>query len=170
VDDLTLLAEQGEVVSKTRPQPVVIGYVSALRRQIDGVPIPDSVAWARLDAEGAVLAEGVHWPPIPKLAIDEARELRGMAADPARLRAVMTELPADRPTGTVAIRHTGAASRAPPIAVAVYVVRIPPPATDAREAAKAPMELNFDSHGRRVLLPSEREPALEETPRNPASR
>lgn len=165
VDDLTLLAERGEVRSKERAQPVIIGYISALRRQIGEVPVPDSVAWARIDERGVVLGEGVHWPAIPKRTIEDARELRALAADPARLRTVMTALPAEATDGKVAIRHTHAASRSAPIAVAVYVVQFMPPGDDPRGVAKAPVELNFDRQGKRVVLPSEREPAAPETPR-----
>ncbi|MBX3724482.1 MAG: hypothetical protein KF823_01015 [Xanthomonadales bacterium] len=166
IDDLTLLAEHGEVSSPIQPAPVVIGYVTALRREVDGIPVPDSVAWARLDSQGAVLAEGVHWPPIPRSAIDEARRLQNIAADPARLRAVMTDLPTDASPGMVVIRHTTAASYEQPIAVAAYVVTAEPQVSHGRETRRtASPDLYFDSSGKRVVLPSERETPVEETPR-----
>jgi hypothetical protein len=54
------------------------GSATVLHREVDGVPVPDSFAWARFSADGVVLAEQVWWPPLPSdlpTKIDDFRAL-----------------------------------------------------------------------------------------------
>ena len=65
--------------NETEPHPTSVstrGYQSVLERQIDGIRIVDSIAWARMNDHGQVVAEWVYWPAIPSNVIQEARRLK----------------------------------------------------------------------------------------------
>ena len=74
-------------------------YSSVISRQVNGIPVPDSFAWARMNASGEVVAESVFWPDIP---VDIMNRARGLAAAPP---AVAAADPKGR--GRAVIRHTG---------------------------------------------------------------
>ena len=65
----------------TRAESRIRGWQSVLRRSISGVPIIDSVAWARLNDDGKVLAEWVYWPAIPGKVIDDAKRFRARLSE-----------------------------------------------------------------------------------------
>jgi hypothetical protein len=104
------------------PQPGVGGYQSILDRKIGDIPVIDSVAWARFDDQGTVLAEWVYWPAIPGRAIDDASRMRQMLASDQAMKSYVSRLPAGLPAGTIVIRHSSATTAGPFIAVASYDV------------------------------------------------
>lgn len=80
-------------------------YFSVLRRQVDGIPVADSLAWARLNVDGEVVIESVYWPDIPEAMITQAREAQARLADPATHRALMAKVPGAT-EGSLVIHHT----------------------------------------------------------------
>lgn len=86
-------------------------------------PVPDSVAWARFNANDDVVAETVYWPPIPAAVLQEAESLKAAASAPAWAQTVADKLPkgATGP-GNVVIRHTSFAHRGAFWARAAYDV------------------------------------------------
>ena len=80
-------------------------YFSVLRRQIDGVPVADSLAWARLDVDGNIVMESVYWPPIPEIVIAKARDAQARLADRATQAALLSKVPGAS-EATLVIHHT----------------------------------------------------------------
>ena len=72
------------------------------------VTVPDSFAWARANAEGAIVQEGVYWPPLPSNVLSDARKLERLLVDPAQRRVFASRSSIDPRTGKVAIRHAAA--------------------------------------------------------------
>lgn len=89
-------------------QPKIAGWQSVLQRVINGVPVIDSVVWARMNEQGKVISELVYWPPISAKAINEARRLRSMLSQESERAAFLSRLPSDLPLGKVVIRHSSA--------------------------------------------------------------
>lgn len=169
VDTLTLLAEDGATLGRPRANGVVIGYVSALRRTLDGVAVPESAAWAQVNSRGEVIQEGVFWPPIPRAALLEAGRLRRVMQDARAREGLLTRFGADLLETRVAIHHSlptqpGEVSMTATLDVAVRE-RPVAPTRDYAPSRPAARELHLDSHGAEVRLPSERQPAVPETPR-----
>ena len=99
----------------------VDGYTSILERVAGGFPVPESIAWARLDNEGASIGEFVYWPAIPAKALADARLLNEMTTGP-RTAEYMARLPANLPPGVVVIHHSAATDEGPFEALATYDV------------------------------------------------
>jgi hypothetical protein len=70
-------------------------YFSVISRQIDGIPVADSFAWARLDADGGVVLESVYWPAIPAAVVEQAKQARNAGAGPAGGRLVIHHPPGE---------------------------------------------------------------------------
>ena len=81
-------------------------YTSAISRVVAGIPVPDSFAWARFQADGTVEAEGVHWPTVPGSVVAAALALQTTLTDPVLGSALMRRLPGAQPQ--VVIRHSPA--------------------------------------------------------------
>lgn len=82
-------------------------YASNLDRAIDGIPVIDSVAAARFNANDELVRETVYWPPIPQAALVDAKALRTTLSDPSTLSAFQAALPTTKKSGRVVIRHRG---------------------------------------------------------------
>lgn len=80
-------------------------YFSVLRRQVDGIPVADSLAWARLNVDGEVVIESVYWPAIPEAVITKARDAQARLADPAMRSALVAKVPGAS-EGKLVIHHT----------------------------------------------------------------
>jgi len=80
-------------------------YFSVIRRQIDGIPVADSLAWARLDADGDVVMESVYWPAIPESVIAQARDAQTQLADRSLQTALVAKVPGASAPSLV-IHHT----------------------------------------------------------------
>lgn len=88
-------------------------YVNAkIERVVDGVPVPESSAWAGL-VDGQSLGEGVYWPELPASVSRELMELEAIVTNPARLAAFQAMLPAGLVTGSIVIHHRDASQRVP---------------------------------------------------------
>jgi hypothetical protein len=125
-------------------------YRSLIRRQVSGIPVPDSYAWARINQDGAVVAEGVYWPDIPSSAIASAIALSSVLSDASTRAAYMSLLPTRR-EGRVVIRHSPGEWDKAFAAAGVY------DAPDNRQTFLR--DLHFDASGLRVDLPFEAEDA-----------
>jgi hypothetical protein len=154
----TYLSSHGSVKDERPAAPKIDGYASVLERKIDGVPVVDSVAWARLNERGEVISEWVYWPAIPAKAIADAKKMLENAAKPD----FMARLPAGLPAGRVVIRHTSATSQAPFEAFASYdvVERRATPAPTEKNLSVAPSGVailrHFDAEGAEQRLPQEK--------------
>lgn len=96
-------------------------YFSVIRRQLDGIPVVDSLAWARLDADGDVVMESVYWPEIPEAVIAQARRAQAKLADHAVRASLLAKVPgADE--ASLVIHHTPGFHDGTFEAVAVYDV------------------------------------------------
>jgi hypothetical protein len=80
-------------------------YFSVLRRQVDGIPVADSLAWARLNVDGEVVMESVYWPDISEAVITKARAAQLQLADPTTHSALMAKVPGAT-EGSLVIHHT----------------------------------------------------------------
>jgi hypothetical protein len=80
----TYLSASGPTSKATSIEPRVDGYATIVSRQAGGFDVVDSVAWARIDGKGRVLAEWVYWPAIPAKVVDDARKLNEMLNGAAR--------------------------------------------------------------------------------------
>ena len=120
---------------------------SMITRQISGVPVPDSFAWAHLNEDGNVVEESVYWPPIPTSVAQQA------AALSARL-SVSTEIANYRKTigvsaeGRVCIRHSPGEWRQGFVVAAVYDVV-------GSTTLGMPRTLHFDDTAAPTALPFE---------------
>lgn len=144
------------------PQPKIGGYQSILDRKIGEIPVIDSVAWARMDDQGTVLAEWVYWPAIPGRAIAEASRMRETLARDADKKTFLAKLPAGLPPGNVVIRHSSATSTGAFAAMASYDVqeRRSPPEPNAQAgqtgSSRAIMIIrHFGADGNELRLPQE---------------
>jgi hypothetical protein len=120
-------ADQGKL-----PQPELVGYSTVLFRAIDGIRVPDSVAWARADATGAIVAEEVYWPTIAASEVQAAKAMRARLADPAEGPHMLAALGAIADDVEVVIRHGGSTVDAAAEPHAAYDVRVKAGATSYR--------------------------------------
>lgn len=101
---------QGASVAKAlASDPVLDGYTSILSRAVSGVPVPDSFAWARFNANGDVVEEQVYWPSIPANTVQNALKLQVMLA--SSTQTILSTLPPQSSSGRVTIRHSPGSQR-----------------------------------------------------------
>ncbi|HEY4014910.1 MAG TPA: hypothetical protein VGM06_16320 [Polyangiaceae bacterium] len=94
-----------------------------LARGVDGVPVVESTASARMTVDDQSTSEGFYWPTIPASVATAAIAFRDRLADPAALTAYKALLPADaQGQGQVVIHHTSAASPSPFASATTYDV------------------------------------------------
>ena len=149
--------------SSSAPQQVV-GYQSVLERKAGDIPVIDSIAWARMNDKGEVLAEWVYWPAIPGKIVEDAKRLQAMLLRDSDRNAFVAKLPPGLQPGNAVIRHSSATSENPFETFASY---------DAFETRSAPSEStgqqtparsnrsisimrHFDVEGRELKLPQEK--------------
>jgi hypothetical protein len=88
-------------------------YVTAIvARQIDGIPAPDSSAFASLIGAQSV-SEGVYWPALSASVSEELSELKAIVDDPERLAGFQAKLPKGFVSGSIVIHHTCGDARVP---------------------------------------------------------
>jgi hypothetical protein len=168
----TYLSSRGSY-SEARPAPPRIdGYASALQRKVEDIAVVDSVAWARLDDQGAVMSEWVYWPAIPAKALADAKRLRQLTAGADKAR-FLARLPAGLPEGTVVIRHTSATVDSPFEAFASYDVRERKTSDETAPPGRYPKNTSvvmttvrhFDVDGVERRLPQEQRRAGPDSPK-----
>lgn len=131
----------------TRAERFVAWY-TVVRRHVSGIPVWDSVAWARINVDGDVVAETVYWPVISGAVLQEAEALKSALSDPAQAEALSEKLPkgATGP-GKVVIRHTSFAHRGAFWARAAYDV--------GYKSGGFSVTRHFDSTGKEFKTPEE---------------
>jgi hypothetical protein len=125
------------------------GFQSVVERSIEGIPVPDSFAWARFNADDEVVWENVHWPPIPRSAINDAHALQAALGSEA-FRDTLAKATgiADASKLKVAIHHSSFAVEGPVAVLASVDVIV-------GGVGSKPRAAHFDVGGREVRLPKE---------------
>jgi len=85
---------------------VFAGYTSVISRQINGVPVAESFAWASFNANDDVIEESVYWPTIADATIQEAKAFQDFVADAAIGPAFRSALPRGITEGKIMIHHS----------------------------------------------------------------
>jgi hypothetical protein len=180
VRTLTQLEAHGRG-DETRTVPLVLAaYYSVIDRGVQGIPVPDSFAWARVDTEGKVIAEGIYWPALSPAVVAGALKLRDAVADPQRQAALEAKIPLRIRDHGVAIRHSSAYVETPFEAFPSYDVAVLSQAlpergqlavaaqTEAPSRPNGTMEIrHFDENGVELRLPQEQRSLGAATPRRP---
>jgi hypothetical protein len=116
------------------------GRTISLPRSVDGIPVSESLAYARFDNQDQSTSESFYWPTIPANVIMAARALHDRLADPTALAAYKAKLPADaQGDGGVVIHHTSSSSTTPFASAATYDVVM------SAGLLGLPAELSFDA-------------------------
>jgi hypothetical protein len=104
----TFMAATGSTSDQVAPIPKLVGYSTVIDRQVGGVRISGSYAWARLNANGDVMAEEVYWPDLPAAVVSEAAQMQMAMGTAANKSALMAKLPARwaLAENQVVIRHS----------------------------------------------------------------
>lgn len=127
-------------------KPIFDWYSSVVTRQIRGIRVADSFAWARFNIDDQVVSEGVYWPDVPESIATQAAAFKMAAASSA----FVAKLPGgvSEVKGEVVIHHTtGEARRARVFTVTYDVTR---PIADGMSRA-----MHFDERGAEVTFPEE---------------
>lgn len=134
-------------------------YTNLSRKSAGGIPLPDSFAWARLNVDGNVVAEGVYWPSVDKGVLLAAEALERKLRDPVTRQRFIAKLSPDlaehAADGAVVIHHTPGVWNG---------------AFEARAVFDVPYNrrmIHLDSEGQRVELVNE---GLDALPSAAASR
>ena len=127
---------------------------SILVRSIQGIPVAESYAWAKMTTGGEVDMESVFWPEIDQAVVDKAVALAARLNDEREHAAFKTRL--RRPVfnvGGVMIHHSDSSIHETPKAYVSYDATVD-------SAGSAAMH-HFDEYGNEFRLPHEAvEPAL----------
>jgi hypothetical protein len=161
----TLLEATGRSDEKERPIPKVTGYYTVLERAVDGIPVVDSFAWARVNVEGQIVEEAVYWPAISVEVMSKVKQLLDVRSDVKRRHELGARISADASNARLVIRHSAASSHDPFEAFAcvdVMVKAMPAEAqavtsySTATPLSETSYVRHFDIEGKEVFLPQER--------------
>jgi hypothetical protein len=121
---------------------------SILTRSVKGVPVIESVAWAKMTTAGEVDMESVFWPAIDSGVADRAAAFQRAMADKDAHAAYLAKLPGTvYRDGGVVIHHTDPSIHATPTAFVSYDVTL-------SAGGHAAMR-HFDESGVEFRLPQE---------------
>jgi hypothetical protein len=149
------LMRAGIAGNGSRVKDEFVAYYSIVRRQISGVRVVESLAWARFNSDDEVVEEQVHWPDIPASVVRDALDLQGIVSDSGKLKALQKTISATRPdlvdgSGEVGIHHPVASFRRQRPAFVTYDM-------SGAASLRKPTEAHFDKSGVEVRLPHEEE-------------
>ena len=130
---------RGAIGNNASSAPVLDSLNSIVTRSIQGIPVEESVAWAKMTTAGDVDMETVFWPPIASSVVSQAVDLAANMADAARHSAYLTKLPRIFKERGVVIHHSDPSVHAAPIAYAAFDATI--------DAAGTAAMHHFDSSG-----------------------
>lgn len=130
-------------------QPIQLQSInSVLARSINGIPVVESYAAARMTTAGDVDWEAVFWPPIDSAVVEKAVALAAKMADPTAHAAYVGKLGATiYHDGGVVIHHSTPAIHSTPVAFVSYDAT-----TDSDSMAA---DRHFDENGVAFALPQE---------------
>jgi hypothetical protein len=146
----------GRAATGPRTADKFVGYISVIQRRIQGIAVPDSFAWARLNAKGEVVAESVYWPAIPAATVTEAVRLQQHLAEATKQKDFVASLAASDPTiaadatAEVTIHHSSATVHAAPVAVAAVDLMT------GRQGDERRRVRHFSAAGAEIVLAHER--------------
>jgi hypothetical protein len=121
---------------------------SILTRNVQGIPVAESLAWAKMTVSGGVDMECVFWPTLDGAVVARALALAQKMTDPQMHAAFLAKLPGTiYRDGGVVIHHTDASVHATPATYVSYDVTL-------SSAGHAPMR-HFDENGHEFQLPQE---------------
>jgi len=152
---LTLMAGDGPTSAQVDAiRPTFVAYTTVITRQIDGIPVPDSFAAARFNADDQPTMEWVYWPAIPKQVVSDAKTMQAALADPAQRALILANLPAAAWTAQqeIAIRHSDFADESPFRAFGSLDVHIK---RDANGGLRGRTR-NIDIRGQELIHPNRR--------------
>ena len=90
------------------------GTSISLSRAANGIAVAESQAWARIDDADQTTTEGFMWPALPASVVDEARAFRDELADPVKLDAYRSKLPAEAHADGSVVIHQNSGMQAEP--------------------------------------------------------
>ena len=161
----TLLEASGSSDDVSTARPKVTAYYSVIERAVEGVPVPDSFAWARVNRDGQVVAEAVYWPALPAGVLAQAQRMSQGSALPRVEQAIKARPAETQVDHQVTIRHSSAAYDGSFAAHASIDVRVRLEAAaradaDSRQAAGsggvgAGLIRHFNDEGAEFQLPQE---------------
>jgi hypothetical protein len=141
------LMQGGADASGARTGDSLKAYYSVLERSIQGVPVVESRAWARFNADDDVVEESVYWPALPASVDADLAALKA-AAGTANFHSKLTAAVAlDPKSGHLAIHHSSPTDHRPFAVQVTYDV-------DPMQHRKAKTR-HFDLAGREVAIPNE---------------
>jgi hypothetical protein len=127
-------------------------YSSIITRAVNGIPVDESHAWARLDVNGNVVAENVYWPALNASVISDAVALSQTVASTSPISATyLGSLPVPASVasiGKVVIHHSSEFVRTTFEDYACYDVQIVP-------SLGGGYVRHFDKNGAEIRLPQE---------------
>jgi hypothetical protein len=131
------------------PAPVQLHSInSILTRSVQGIPVIESVAWAKMTTAGGVDMECVFWPAIDAQVANRAVAFAKQMSDSAAHAAYLAKLPGQvYRDGGVVIHHTDPSVHATPTAYVSYDVTLAPQGHAAMR--------HFDEGGMEFRLPQE---------------
>ncbi len=145
----TLMEVRGTATDPVQGIPEFKAFNSGVQRSIDGIPIPDSLAWARFNADDQAVEEAAFWPSVPESVVDAARSLQGILEDPELRGDYLAKLPSEAAEkGRVVIRHSSFTVNETPTFYACYDV------TEGSGSGTVVVR-HFDANGREFKLPQE---------------
>jgi hypothetical protein len=146
-----------------RPLQGTVAYrYSMIKRRIDGIPVPDSFAWAQVNADGVVVEEQVFWPDIPRSTVNRAKSFQAGVQQAADQAAYHAKLPPRRAALGVAIRHSPGEWDKGFEAKAVYDI--------VNDAKSLPATVHFDEQATPVAFAFEAPEAWGAAPPQPATK
>jgi hypothetical protein len=79
------------------------GYVSNVQRMVGGVPVVDSIGWAKFRTDGTTVSESIFWPALPASLLDDIKKFQA-ALGQTELGKIIDQMSGNK-LGVV-IRHT----------------------------------------------------------------
>lgn len=118
------------------------GYVSHVQRQIEGIPVADSIAWVKFRQDGTTVAESIYWPAIPKSILAEVATFKKYLAESEALNKSINKY---NQAGGLTIHHTPIANSSEFRALVTF---------DVISSEKSrPRIINLDINGQDIKLP-----------------
>lgn len=131
----TITTPDGQrIAAQVNEQRVFLGYVSKLERQVAGVSVEDSFAWALLNAKSEAVWEEVWWPELRGTLLTDIERFKERTHDSEWLAGL-----GQRGDGHLAIHH------ATPMGEKWYSVV-------TYDVVGGPEVVHFDVDGRRLML------------------
>jgi hypothetical protein len=129
----------------------LLGYYSLLTREINGILVAESTAWARFNVDNDLVEESVFWPELPATVVDQATAMSTQVADVSQLGSLQQTIEASYPgygtaTGHVVIHHADSTYHGASFVVVTY---------DSTPGHDGLGVYHFDKNGQRVILAHE---------------